>query len=197
MCWRRNQLGDSKTLSQVQIHIRINISHMCKQERQTRRPTFRDRNEQYSSPRYWSVSEARTHSETWFSWCWDKITSYRRNRNQYDQPKVVFAHLTRKKYAQFQRETANYVELTELSSMIFKAWPENTENVLPSLRQYWSYRGELTCLDGLLFEGDQLIVPKKHFCQRCWRRFTKLTWVSSSAKAGQDESYSNQGRQHR
>ena len=31
---------------------------------------------------------------------------------------------------------------------------------LHSLRQYWSYTDELTCLDGLLFKGDKLIVPE-------------------------------------
>ena len=30
----------------------------------------------------------------------------------------------------------------------------------PAVRQYWSYRDELTCLDGLLFKGDKIIVPK-------------------------------------
>ena len=64
------------------------------------------------------------------------------------------------KYPQFQRETAKDVKLTELSSVIVKGWPNNSEDVPPSLRQYWSYRDELTCLDGFLFKGVKLIVPK-------------------------------------
>ena len=44
--------------------------------------------------------------------------------------------------------------------MILKGWPDNKEDVSPAVRQYWSYRDELTCLDGLLFKGDKIIVPK-------------------------------------
>ena len=44
--------------------------------------------------------------------------------------------------------------------MILKGWPDNREDVSPAVRQYWSYRDELTCLDGLLFKGDKIIVPK-------------------------------------
>ena len=64
------------------------------------------------------------------------------------------------KYAQFQRETAKDLELKALSSVILKGWPDNREDVSPAVRQYWSYRDELTCLDGLLFKGDKIIVPK-------------------------------------
>ena len=64
------------------------------------------------------------------------------------------------KYAQFQRETAKDLELKALSSVILKGRPDNREDVSPAVRQYWSYRDELTCLDGLLFKGDKIIVPK-------------------------------------
>ena len=66
----------------------------------------------------------------------------------------------REKDAQFQRETAKDVELTNLSSVILKKWPNNREDVPPSLKQYWSCRDEHTCLDGLLFKGDKYIAPK-------------------------------------
>ena len=63
-------------------------------------------------------------------------------------------------YAQFQRETAKDLELKALSSVILKGWPDNREDVSPAVRQHWSYRDELTCLDGLLFKGDKIVVPK-------------------------------------
>ena len=66
------------------------------------------------------------------------------------------------KYPQFQRETAKDVKLTELSSVIVKGWPNNSEDVPPSLRQYLSYRDELACLDGLLFKGNRHIELKTH-----------------------------------
>ena len=51
-------------------------------------------------------------------------------------------------------------ENPDLSSVILKGWPDNREDVSPAVRQYWSYRDELTCLDGLMFKGDKIIVPK-------------------------------------
>ena len=52
------------------------------------------------------------------------------------------------------------VELAKLSSVILKGWTNNRDDVPPSLRQYWTYRDELTCLDGLLFKGEKLIMPQ-------------------------------------
>ena len=71
-----------------------------------------------------------------------------------------YSPISPEKYAQFQRETAKDLELKALSSVILKGWPDNREDVSPAVRQYWSYRDELTCLDGLLFKGDKIVVPK-------------------------------------
>ena len=62
------------------------------------------------------------------------------------------------KYAHFQGETAKDQELTEPSNVTLKRWPNNREDVRPSLKQHWWYKDEITCLDGLLFMGDKLIV---------------------------------------
>ena len=71
-----------------------------------------------------------------------------------------YSPISPEKYAQFQRETAKDLELKALSSVILKGWPDNREDVSPAVRQHWSYRDELTCLDGLLFKGDKIVVPK-------------------------------------
>ena len=71
----------------------------------------------------------------------------------------MFTHLTRKVHTVPTRNCKN-LELKALSSVIRKGWPDNKEDVFPAVRQYWSYRDELTCLDGLLFKGDKIIVPK-------------------------------------
>ncbi|KAK7106746.1 hypothetical protein V1264_017967 [Littorina saxatilis] len=65
------------------------------------------------------------------------------------------------KYAEFQRETANDVELTELKKVILKGFPENRRDVPESVRAYWSFRDELTYTDGLIFRGLRLVIPKK------------------------------------
>ena len=44
--------------------------------------------------------------------------------------------------------------------MILKGRTNNRDDVPPSLRQYWTYSEELTCLDGLLFKGEKVILPQ-------------------------------------
>ena len=60
------------------------------------------------------------------------------------------------KHVQFQRETEKKTESPEQRNSQRMARQSRS----PAVRQYWSYRDELTCLDGLLFKGDKIIVPK-------------------------------------
>ena len=91
----------------------------------------------------------------------DKRATCLRDGDKCDQPQVVFTHLTRKVRTVPTRNSERLeTENPDLSSVILKGWPNNREDVPPAVRQYWSYRDELTCLDGLLFKGDKIIVPK-------------------------------------
>ena len=62
-------------------------------------------------------------------------------------------------YTKFQSETAKDQELCMLKQTVLEGWP-NMKNQLPTpLRQYWSFRDEITHMDGILFKGDRIIVP--------------------------------------
>ena len=74
-------------------------------------------------------------------------------------PKVVHTHPTRKvSTAPGRNCERHWTDRTEQCGS--QRWPDNREDVPPSFRQYWSCRDELTCLDGVPFKGDKLIVPK-------------------------------------
>ena len=62
------------------------------------------------------------------------------------------------KYVELQQATADDPVMQALSSIIQHGWPKSKEDV-PTVRQYWDYRDELSSVDGLLFRAQQLIVP--------------------------------------
>ena len=64
------------------------------------------------------------------------------------------------RYDELQKETAADPVLRELREVVQSGWADTKEEVSLSLREYWTYRDEIICTDGLLFKGEKLIVPK-------------------------------------
>ena len=63
------------------------------------------------------------------------------------------------KYAEFKKATAEDQVMQLLQDTVFDGWP-NTKAELPvDIRPYWTYRDEVSCVDGLLFKGNKLVVP--------------------------------------
>ena len=60
---------------------------------------------------------------------------------------------------EFKKATAEYQVMQLLQDSVFDGWP-NTKAKLPvDIRPYWTYRDEVSCVDGLLFKGNKLVVP--------------------------------------
>ncbi|VDI12787.1 Hypothetical predicted protein [Mytilus galloprovincialis] len=59
-----------------------------------------------------------------------------------------------------EKETANDEHLQELQDVIFNGWPNEKSELIHSLRPYWTYRDELSVIDGLLYKSNKAIVPK-------------------------------------
>ena len=60
----------------------------------------------------------------------------------------------------FRQETANDRTLQELKTLMHSGWPTNKDDVPQEVRAYTGFQDELSENDGLLFKGEQLIVPK-------------------------------------
>ena len=43
--------------------------------------------------------------------------------------------------------------------MVLKGWPEKRDECPESLKAYWTYRDELSVLDGLVLKGTRIIIP--------------------------------------
>lgn len=61
---------------------------------------------------------------------------------------------------EFQVATAEDSSLQSLLSFVRLGWPENKAELPEEVRPFWGYKEEITEAEGLLFRGEQLIVPK-------------------------------------
>ena len=78
-----------------------------------------------------------------------------------------------------QHETKQDVTMQELEAIIKNGWPDNRNKVPENLRDYYSFRDELSLQNGLIFKGECLVVPggekdyirsRVHSSQGCLRR---------------------------
>ena len=66
---------------------------------------------------------------------------------------------TEEKLDQIRKATEKDPELRALKRIVQTGWPANRSDTPLETRAYWSFRDELSCYDGLLFRGEQLIIP--------------------------------------
>ena len=61
------------------------------------------------------------------------------------------------KYVEFKKATAEYQVMQLLQDSVFDGWP-NTKAKLPvDIRSYWTYRDEVSCVDGLCLKETNLL----------------------------------------
>lgn len=51
-------------------------------------------------------------------------------------------------------------ELAVLKSVIAEGWPENSKSFPKSVRSYWSMKDFLFVDDGVIVQGDRIVIPK-------------------------------------
>ncbi|XP_048586615.1 uncharacterized protein K02A2.6-like [Nematostella vectensis] len=60
---------------------------------------------------------------------------------------------------ELKHASENDVTLQELRKQLIKGWPSHKREVKPIIAPYWTIRDELSEAEGLLFKGNQLIIP--------------------------------------
>ena len=72
------------------------------------------------------------------------------------------AHLpiSPEKYQEFQKATAEDPVMQAVQIAVIEGWPKNKATAEAEIKQYWACKDEISCVDGLLFKGNKLIVPK-------------------------------------
>ena len=74
--------------------------------------------------------------------------------------------VTPERLDQLQRCTGQDEALQTLKTTILTGWPGQREQVPISIREYWSYREELTIHNDLLFKGSRVIIPRIIYSSR-------------------------------
>uniref|UniRef100_A0A1B0CTV6 RNA-directed DNA polymerase n=1 Tax=Lutzomyia longipalpis TaxID=7200 RepID=A0A1B0CTV6_LUTLO len=69
--------------------------------------------------------------------------------------------LTEEALTRYQLATANDPVLRVLIKYILSGWPDNIEEVPKAIRNCFTFRDELSFLDGLVFKGDRVYVPQE------------------------------------
>ena len=50
--------------------------------------------------------------------------------------------------------------LQKLKNIIIAGWPDSKDEMVETLKLYWSYRDELVVIDGIILKGRHIIIPK-------------------------------------
>ncbi|XP_014664331.1 PREDICTED: uncharacterized protein K02A2.6-like [Priapulus caudatus] len=78
------------------------------------------------------------------------------------KPKKTFSHLSlpEENIPKMRKHTCEDEGLQALKSTIMTGWPECKAQLSPHVIPYFNLRDELTVVDGLIFRGERLVVPK-------------------------------------
>ena len=74
---------------------------------------------------------------------------------------LTYLPVTEERYVRIKQATSEDTELQRLTATVLNGWPEKKKDVQVELRPYWNFRDEISCLDGLLFKGHKLVIPKQ------------------------------------
>ena len=61
---------------------------------------------------------------------------------------------------QVKQETAEDPDLQQLIKYIIEGWPAKQQDCLDQLKGYHTFKEEMSVIDGLIFKGERLIMPK-------------------------------------
>ena len=72
----------------------------------------------------------------------------------------VFLNASNDRCISLAQETDKDEILVALKNQIIKGWPQMRDDCPLQLRDFWSYRDELSILDGLVLKGTRIIIPE-------------------------------------
>lgn len=75
---------------------------------------------------------------------------------------MSFSYFSNGKLTELKQTTNEDQEMTALREQIINGWPEKQRSLPQPLRQYWSYRDELTVEEGgVIMKGQRILIPKQ------------------------------------
>lgn len=74
---------------------------------------------------------------------------------------LSYLSVSPQKREEIKRATMKDREMTLLQDVTVRGWPETKDQLPAELKTYWNYRDEISSIDGLMFKGLKLIIPKE------------------------------------
>ena len=71
----------------------------------------------------------------------------------------IYLNASKDRCISLAKETENDETLIALKNMVLKGWPDKRDECPEILKPYWTYRDELSILDGLVLKGTMIIIP--------------------------------------
>lgn len=85
----------------------------------------------------------------------------RDNKQEIDlDVQVDTARFSSDRIKSIQEETRKDETLAQLTDRIINGWPDSLQEVPPTIRAHWSYRDELSVIDGLVLKGSRIVIPQ-------------------------------------
>ena len=72
-----------------------------------------------------------------------------------------YLSFTRQCLAKIKQYTETDEHLQLLTSAVLESWPDQRRETAVAIREYWTFRDEISMQNGVLFKSDRVIIPKK------------------------------------
>ena len=73
--------------------------------------------------------------------------------------RVDMLQFSKNKLSKIQEATRDDVILSQLTKVILEGWPETMKELPNQIRDYWSYRDELSVENGIILKGERVLIP--------------------------------------
>ena len=74
----------------------------------------------------------------------------------------IYLNASKDRCISLAKETENDETLITPKNMVLKGWPDKRDECPEILKPYWTYRDELSVLDGLVLKGTRIIIPNSY-----------------------------------
>ncbi|XP_046569886.1 uncharacterized protein K02A2.6-like [Haliotis rubra] len=64
-----------------------------------------------------------------------------------------------KKMKEIRKESSEDSQHLMLMKIIMNGWPQNLHDCPSSIKEFWTFRDELTVIDGIVYKGDKIVIP--------------------------------------
>ena len=61
---------------------------------------------------------------------------------------------------EIKEETAKDPRLNKVTKCITGGWSSSKDNIPDEAKSYWSFREELSIINGIVFKGERLVIPE-------------------------------------